>query len=247
MITKNEERNIAAALESVKGFADEIILVDGYSTDKTVETARSYGAKITQKTFISFKEQKGAALAAATKEWVLNLDADETLGAELKAEILQTIKDTPYNGFYLPSSNIFLGRRMKWGSLRKDYKLRLARRAAASYEGGKVHEVLSVQGVTPKLKNALNHTPYRDIRHYFEKFNNYTSLGAESMHEKGKKFNPLQMLRPFWEFPRIYIIRLGFLDGYQGFLWAAFSSFYPFVKYAKLWELNKKSIEKKSF
>jgi len=240
MITKNEEQNIAACLESVKNFAGEIIVVDGGSTDKTVEIAKSYGAKVLFKNFISFTDQKGFALSAASSGWVLNLDADEVLSEELKKEISEVIKTTKCAGFYLPSSNIFLGRKMKH-AFKEDYKLRLSRREGASYQGGFVHEVLTPPpGEIGKLKNYILHTPYRNIAHYFEKFNNYTTLGARGMHEKGKKFNPLQLFRPPLEFFKIYFLRLACLDGIQGFMWAAFSSFYPMVKYAKLWELNKK-------
>jgi len=241
MITKNEEKNIAAALESARGVADEIILVDSFSTDKTVEIAKSYGAKIIQKQFVSFTDMKGTALASATKDWALNLDADEKLSDGLKKEILETVKTTKNTGFYLPSLNTFLGREMKH-SFKQDYKLRLSKREGASYKGGLVHEVLTPPaGEIGHLKNYILHTPYRDIAHYFEKFNIYTSLGARSMAARGKKFNLLHLLaRQPLEFIKIHIFRLAILDGMQGFLWALFSSFYPVVKYAKLWEINRK-------
>ncbi|MGB2579853.1 glycosyltransferase involved in cell wall biosynthesis [Elusimicrobium simillimum] len=240
IITKNEEHNIAACLKSVEGVADEVILVDGQSTDNTVKIAESLGAKVFTRVFDSFTLQKGFALAQATKDWVLNLDADEKLSEELKKEILETVKDTDCNGFLLPSKNIFLGRKMNHSGLKGNYKLRLVRRSAnARYEGGKVHEVLTADGKTGKLKNVIDHTPYTSIYQYFDKFNKYTSLGAQTKYDQGKKFNPIQILRPPFDFFKIYIIRLGILDGFQGFLWAFFSSLYPFVKYVKLWEIRK--------
>ncbi|WP_424243921.1 hypothetical protein Dip510_001105 [Elusimicrobium posterum] len=129
---------------------------------------------------------------------------------------------------------------MKHSGLKDQKIFRLARREKARYEGGKVHEKLVVEGKTANLKHTFYHTPYRDIFHYLEKFNSYTTLAAQTLHEKGKKFNPLQLLRPGFDFTKIYIIRLGILDGFQGFIWAFLSSLYPVVKYLKLWDLNRK-------
>ncbi len=239
IISKNEGHIIEACLKSVHNFADEIILVDDSSTDDTIAIAQKYGAKIYQRKMESFTKQKQYALDQCTKKWALNLDCDETLTEPLKQEIIQAIKQTDKTLFYIPLNNIFLGRAMAHSGLAGQKKERLALRQKAHYAGGRVHEALKTDGPSGTLKNHFNHTPYRDITHYFTKFNNYTTLGAQSLYERGKKFNPLYLLRQPVDFIKIYIFRLACLDGAQGFLWALFSSFYPTIKYAKLWNLHR--------
>jgi len=240
LITKQEEANIKTCLESIKDIADEIIVVDSNSSDKTVEIAKSFGAQIYFKDFFSFTEQKNFALSKVTKPWALNLDADEYLTPKLAAEIKKLLTSAvKENGFYLKRSSVFLGRKMKYSGMAKELCLRLVKTSAAKYEGGRVHETLKVEGQTAALENCFMHNTYTSIKQYFDKFNNYTSLAALTMAEKGKKFNPVQLLRQPFEFIKIYFFRLGFLDGLQGFLWALFSSFYPVVKYAKLWDIKR--------
>ncbi|WP_428898293.1 Glycosyltransferase involved in cell wall bisynthesis [Parelusimicrobium proximum] len=239
MIVKNEADNIGACLESVKDVCDEIIVIDDMSADDTAKIAESYGAKIHQKKFESFTEQKGYALSMATGEWVLNLDADEQLSPALKEEIKEAVKSDKYTGYYLPLTNNFLGREMKYSGLNGETHYRLCVRKGARYEGGRVHEALVQDGEAGRLKAHIIHTPYKTIEQYFKKFNFYTSLGAQTMAERGKKFNPINLFRPPFDFLKIYVLKLGFLDGLQGFLWAYYSAQYPFVKYTKLWHLNK--------
>lgn len=238
IIAKNEEKNLPRCLSSVKDLADEIVVIDGFSDDKTAQTAESYGAKVYRQNLVSFTEQKQFALDKCSCKWVLNLDADEYLSDELKAEIPPALKSAQADGtvlFFLPFVNVFLGRRMKHSGLAGRFKERLALRSSVRYEGGRVHEYMKAEGKTARLTNPFIHTPYRDIEHYFEKFNAYTSLGAKSLYEKRKKFNFLNLVRAPFDFAKIYIFEAAFLDGMQGFLWALFSSFYPTVKYAKLW------------
>lgn len=239
MMVKNEEENLPLCLESVKGVADEIVIVDDMSTDGTLRVAEQYGAKVFQRKFDSYTLQKGYALANASGEWVLNLDADESLTSELKEEIKNTISNTQKNGFWLKINNEFLGRLMKHSGLYGQKRFRLARREGASYVGGKVHETLFVEGAVGTLQNGITHRPYKTIKQYFDKFNRYTTLAAETMYENGKKFSYFQLLRPPLDFIKIYFLRLGVLDGLQGFLWAYFSAQYPLVKYAKLWNMRR--------
>lgn len=241
IIAKNEEKNLPRCLDSVKTLADEIIVIDGFSRDNTAKIAEGYGAKVYQQNLVSFTEQKQFALDNCSCKWVLNLDADEFLSDALIAEIPPALARAHEQGvamFLLPFVNIFLGRQMKYGGLAGRFKERLALRQSARYEGGLVHERMVARGgKTERLANPFMHTPYRDIEHYFDKFNAYTTLGAKSLYEEGRKFNALNLLRAPFDFFKIYILKLGFLDGIQGFLWALFSSFYPTVKYAKLWHM----------
>ncbi len=239
IIAKNEDKNLPRCLESVKTLAGEIVVIDGFSHDDTAKIAEGYGAKVYQQNLVSFTEQKQFALDKCTCKWVLNLDADEYLSDALIAEIPPALARAQEQGitlFLLPFINIFLGRKMRHSGLANHFKERLALRQSARYEGGLVHERMVVQdGKTERLENPFMHRPYRDIEHYFDKFNAYTTLGAKSLYEEGRKFNALNLLRAPLDFFKIYILKLGFLDGLQGFLWALFSSFYPTVKYAKLW------------
>ncbi|MDD6174102.1 MAG: glycosyltransferase family 2 protein [Elusimicrobia bacterium] len=245
LITKQEGANLRTCLESVKGLADEIIILDSGSTDDTLKIAAEFNAKIGFKEFESFTEQKNAALKMCTKPWALSLDADERLTPELRQEIADLLSSKNMDdcgGYYLKRSSVFLGRRMKHSGVNNEKILRLVKTASAEYTGGRVHEVLEVKGQTGELKNIFLHNTYTSIEQYFYKFNRYTSLGAQTMAERGKKFRFINLLRPPLEFFKIYVLKLACLDGIQGFLWALFSSMYPSVKYAKLWEIyhNKK-------
>ena len=240
MITKNEERNIKKSLLSVIDLVDEMIIVDSGSDDKTVEIAKQFGAVIKERVFDSFTNQKNYALSLAANEWVLHLDADEFVSSDLKEEIKQTLENTGYDAFYLTRNNFFLGRRMKYAGLACEKRLRLAKKSLSKYTGGLIHEELVVNGQTGYMKNAFEHHPYPTLDNFFTKFDQYTTLGAMKMYERNKKFHIVHIVfRPILEFFKRYIFRLGFLDGLEGFVWAVLGTFYVFVKYIKLWQLEK--------
>lgn len=242
LITKQEEANLEKCLESVKDIADEIVVVDSGSTDKTLEIAKKYNAVIYHKDFVSFTEQKNFALSKSTKYWAFNLDADEYLTPELAKEIKETLsKEHDETGFILIRSTIFLGRHMKHSGISLEPRLRIVRPEKSRYVGGYVHEVLETDGPTATLKNIFMHNTYTGIDQYLDKFNRYTSLAALTMYENKKKFRAVNLLRQPFEFLKIYVFRLGFLDGLQGLLWALLYSFYPVIKYAKLWDLYRKN------
>lgn len=238
VITKNSEATLGTCLQSVQGLADEIIVVDSFSSDGTLKVAQKYGAKIYQREFINFQDQKQFALDKCTCKWVLNLDDDEALSPELKKEISLIIsKKVKAKLFSLTEQVTFLGRKMKYSGLTGYTKERFAYREGARYTGGPVHEKLFNDGPIKCLKNYYYHTPYTSIEQYFDKFNRYTTLGAQKLFEGGRKFNFFYLFRQPVDFIKIYIFRRAFLDGIQGFLWAWLSSTYPTVKYAKLWYL----------
>lgn len=241
IITYNEEKRIAKCIASAKGLVSEVIVVDGFSKDKTAEVAAQHGALVFQRAFDGFTNQKNYALSKVSSPWALNLDADESLSAELKDKIAQVVQDTPHDGFDIAFSNYFLGRKMYHSGLNHEYHLRLVRTRHAHYEGGLVHEGLKVDGTVGKLTQPIRHYSYDSIEAYFRKFNRYTTLAATQMHEKGHRFSLLFVLItiPF-EFFKRYVLKAGFLDGMRGFIWACFSSFYVFVKYIKLWSLEQR-------
>lgn len=241
MIVKNEEKNLAKCLNSVENLVDEIVIVDSGSTDKTIEIAKTFGAKIFKREFDSFSNQKNYALSIATNEWVLHLDADEVLSKELVEEIKFVIINTKLDGFYLIRTNFFLGKQMKYSGINKEYRLRLAKKSVSKYVGGIIHEELIVNGKVGKLKNIMIHNSYPTISSYFNKLEQYTTLGAKKLLETNKKAKVIDIVfKPPFEFIKRYILKCGFLDGIRGFIWAVLYAFYTFIKYIKLWEFCSK-------
>ena len=261
LITHNEERNLGRTLESVKplvaGGQGEIIVVDSGSTDRTVEIAESYGAKVFVEPWKGFAAQKNSALDKATGDWILSLDADEevdpTLAEEIGHYILgqgrESMRDgvpnrtisiiaTTITGLWISRKNHFLGRWIKHGGYWPDPKLRLFRRGSARFEDRLVHEDVKLNGVAGKLRGALIHHSYPTVSDYIEHMNRYSSLGAEMVVAKGPvHFTAFNVtLRPLWTFLYNYIFRLGFLDGKEGFLLHVNHSIYVAWKYAKAWE-----------
>lgn len=241
IIAKNEEAKLASCILSARGLVNEVIVVNALSKDKTVQVAQELGAIVYDREFDGFASQKNYALSKVTSEWALNLDADERLSDELKEEIRRATAQTEYNGFDIPFSNYLFGKKMRFSGLDKEHHLRLVRTRCAHYTGGLVHEGLDVQGKTGRLKGRILHYSYDSIETYFRKLNKYTSLAAEQLHSNGRRFSLLRTLFCLpWEFARRYILKLGFLDGMRGFVWAMFSSFYVFVKNMKLWAIEQK-------
>lgn len=238
VIAKNEEHNIAKCILSAKAIVREIIVVNSLSADRTVPVCRDLGATVYDRAFDGFTNQKNFALSKVTSEWALSLDADESLTPELAAEIKQAVQNKKIDGYELTRVNDFLGKRMRHSGMKAEHILRLVRTKKAKFQGGLVHEKLYVNGKTARLKNVFVHHPYDSVESYFDKFNKYTTLAAQTMFEKGKKVClPRVLLTVPFEFMRRYVFKAGFLDGIRGLIWASFSCFYVFVKYMKLWYL----------
>lgn len=248
LITLNEEANLPRTLESVQPLVrdgqGEIIVVDSGSIDRTLEIARSYGAKILTEPWKGFASQKNSAMEKAAGDWVLQLDADEVLEPELADEI-RSATNAPENlaGYWIPRKNFFLGRWIKHGGFYPDPKLRLIRRGAGKFEEYGAHPTIKVNGPTARLKHALIHNAYPTLRGYIDHMNSYSSSGAEVAIEKGNRgFNLLDIIvRPKLTFLYNYIFRLGFLDGREGFLLHLYHAVYVSWKYAKAWELARKA------
>ncbi|MEW6097302.1 MAG: glycosyltransferase family 2 protein [bacterium] len=245
IITYNEEENIKECLESVK-WADEIIVVDSFSTDKTIQLCKNYTDKIIQHQWLGYGPQRQIALELATKDWVLNIDADERVTKELKEEILSKINNNQLdaNGYYIPFKFYWAGKPLRFGKYGIEKHLRFFRNEKVTYSKHIVHEKAKVEGEIRSLKNHILHFSYKNIEDYFRKFNQYTTLSAIEKFNEGKKAYLYQFFFPPIDFCIRYFLKLGFLDGLPGFLYAWFSSFYRFVKYAKLWELWQKQGDK---
>ena len=243
VITYNEETNIGRLLESAR-LADEHIVLDCGSTDRTVGIARSCGATTFVEKWKGYSAQKNAAIDKASGDWVLSLDADETVEPELMDEIRYVLDhNPPVNGYYIPRKNYFLRRWMRHGGFYPDRKLRLFRRGQGRFGERPVHEVVRVDGPTGTLNHALVHSAYPTLEGYISQMNRYSSLGAEIVVAKGGSgFSALNIVAsPLATFVYNYFFRLGLLDGREGLLLHLYHSVYVSWKYAKAWELARAS------
>lgn len=239
IVVKNEERNLEEALRSVKGFA-EIIIIDDFSTDGTLAIARKYTNNIFQVSWQGYARQKQTGIDKASMPWVLVLDADERVAGPLADEIRTAINNSEYNAWHIPRKNFFLGKWIRRGGWWPDHTLRLFRKESANMEQREVHEKIVASGKTGYLKNPLEHYTYRKIGDYIKKMDAYSTLAAKELHDKGKSFSLQQLIiKPPFTFFRMYLLRMGFLDGFRGFVLAVLYSFYTFLKYLKLWEIQK--------
>ena len=239
IITKNEAARLGDCLASVQ-FADEIIVLDGYSTDATAEIARAHGAQVHQVAdWPGFGPQKNRALALATKPWVLSIDADERVPPELRAEIVRTLSQPSYDGYQIARLSEFCGKKIRHSGWWPDYVLRLFRRELGAFDNVQVHEQVLVRGRVGKLKSWFLHFPFDDLAALITKTNRYSSDAAQMMALKGRRVGVFGLLtHSVWTFIRIYLLRRGFLDGRHGFVLAATAASGSFLRYAKLMFLN---------
>ena len=250
LITYNEESKIEETLKSVSQFADEIVIVDSYSEDKTCIIAKKYKAKIYNKKFEKgFGPQKRFAISKANFDWVFCLDADEIPNQKLINEILKLkkiLKDKPNSNdviaYSIKRKLVFIGKTLNFAGESRVKLYRFFNRNFANYNNASVHEKVEVNGKKNNLKGFLLHKSYDSLKSYFEKYNSFTEKAAFELLKKNKskpsKF--LILIRLPLTFIKIYFLKLGFLDGYYGFLWAFFSSTAPLVKYTKYLNLLEK-------
>jgi glycosyltransferase involved in cell wall biosynthesis len=244
MIAMNEEANLPRTLESVR-WADEIILVDSGSQDRTIEIARSFGAKTSYHKFEGHGEQKNIALQLCTSEWILLLDADEVLTPELQAEILALLSDEPeYDAYWIPRLNFYFGRWIRHGGFYPDHKLRLFRRGKARLsEAAGPHSTPQFKGPKGTLKHDMLHYAYPTVSIYLEHMSRYSSEIAQLLSKSGRTSRSLPafvwncVLNPAATFAYNYFFRLGFLDGREGLLLHWNHSVYVHWKFAKAWAM----------
>ncbi|MFI5253658.1 MAG: glycosyltransferase family 2 protein [Bacteroidota bacterium] len=242
LITHNEERNITECLQSV-AWADDIVVVDAKSEDRTIEYAKKYTTKIFITDWLGYAAAKNFALSKATNCWVLWIDADERIPEDLASEIQTIISAQSVNhaGYEVGRRAYFLGRWIKHCGWYPGYVVRLFMKDCSQFNDALVHEKLDVKGSIGRLRGDIIHYTDDNLFHYFSKFNHYTSLAAEDLHKNGRRYSLADLLiHPPFLFFKMYILRIGFLDGIQGFILSVLSSAYVFTKYAKLWELQRK-------
>ncbi|MDH3251370.1 MAG: glycosyltransferase family 2 protein [Ignavibacteria bacterium] len=241
ILTRNEEHNIVACLNSVQ-WAEERIVVDSGSTDRTVELATPLATRVLAIPWRGFGKTKNEALIHTHCEWVLWLDADERVSEALGDEIRRTIglRTGTHSAYDVARRAFFLGKWIRHCGWYPSRVTRLFRQSAGAFSESAVHEYLIIDGTIGHLGNDLYHYTDPDLHHYFAKFNRYTSLAAEELHATGRKAGLADLLfRPGFMFIKMFVMRRGFLDGIHGFILSVVSSAYVFTKYAKLWERTK--------
>ncbi|MFA5975860.1 MAG: glycosyltransferase family 2 protein [Elusimicrobiota bacterium] len=263
IITRNEARDLPVCLESLRALADEIVVVDDHSQDATLEIARRYGARTLTRALKGFADQKQFALEQTTGEWVLSIDADERVTPELAKEILQIVipggrrpgihqsgttgldsppvaagKDDNIAGYEIRRRFYFLGHLLQHGGLGRDWVLRLFRRTSGRFSDARVHEHIDVNGPVGRLVSPMEHFSYATLAEYVEKSNQYTSLAAQDLRQRGRHFTGIDCLRPVWELLSRVVFKGAWLDGRPGLLYASLSAHTAWLRSLKLWELK---------
>lgn len=237
--TGNEEDNIEGVLESVS-FADEIMVVDSFSTDRTVELAGKYTDRILRHEYVNSAAQKNWAIPQASHEWILLVDADERVTPELKEEIRSLLSGTPHKAAYwIYRKNYFMGRRVRFSGWQGDKVIRLFQRDRCRYEEKKVHAEIITEDPVGELKNKLIHNTYKGVSYLVNKTDRYTTWGALDRAPKYRNAGfYLLFFRPAFQFFRNYILKLGILDGKVGFVLCAHSAWSTFLRSVKIWRLK---------
>jgi glycosyltransferase involved in cell wall biosynthesis len=240
VVCHNEEERIEDCLKSLS-WCDEIVVVDSYSTDRTPQICRRYTERFIQRAWAGYRDQKAYAHSQATRDWVLLVDSDERVTAELRREIASALAEQNplYAGYAIPRLVYYLDRWWWRGGWYPDYDVRLFRRDRASWGGSDPHEKIIVDGRVRRLRHPLHHFSYRNIEDHFQRINRFTSISSRELKKEGGRWRlHTALLRPAARFFYSYFIKRGFMEGFAGFYVALSAAVYVFLKYAKLWELE---------
>jgi glycosyltransferase involved in cell wall biosynthesis len=240
IIAHNEEGNLPRCLASLEGLAEEIVVVDCGSTDRTVEIAKAAGARVQHQDWLGHRDQKNVALSFCTRPWVLAMDCDEEISPALRRSItafFQNGGSDQNDGAWMARKVFFLGRWITHGDWYPDRKLRLFRREKARWGGSPEHDKIEMNGPTITLDGDLLHYSFKDIRHYISKINVYSDAFLERQRADGAPWSLWNnVMRPPWRFFRAYVLRRGFLDGFPGLWIAVATAFFAFVRYSRRYE-----------
>ena len=249
IITYNEEANIRECIESVNSLADEIVVLDSNSTDKTLEIAKTFEkVKIYSQKFKGHIEQKNDAILLCQGEWILSLDADERATPELLKNIESTLNNpNDLNGYKVSRLTFHMGRYIRHSGWYPLYRYRFFRKGFAKWTGENPHDYIEINGKGDKLKGDIIHYSFKDLSHQVDTINKFSSIVAFTRSKKGISFSVFRSLvKPLSKFLEIYIFKLGFLDGYPGFVIAISSAYSTFLKTAKMYEMEKEFIKRPS-
>ena len=247
VIAYNDEPNMRACLESV-AWADELIVVDSYSTDATEKISREFTEKVFQHEFHGFGRLRNEAVAHATHDWIFSLDTDERATPELRRELYRTMERSEAAAYFVPRKNYFLGRWIRHCGWYPDYRQpQLFQKDRLRYRDELVHESFDVDGSVGYLKEPALQYPFRNVDHYLAKMDRYSDLMARRMVEQGQRVHPHQMVtHPVFTFVKMYVLRTGFLDRMPGLILSGLYAYYTFIKYAKFWELSRTASQRPS-
>lgn len=239
IITRDEERDLPRAIRSA-GWADEVVVVDSGSADGTVAAARELGARVLERAWTGFVDQKNFGAGQALHDWIFSLDADEACSPELAGEIAGWREaDRPERGFRIPRLAFFAGRWIRHTDWYPDHQLRLYHRASGRWGPRRVHESVGVDGPVGAFAHPIRHYPYADMGEYVRKLGAYADLAARDLWERGRRVSAFQVAaRPVAAFVKSYVLKRGFLDGGPGLLVAGMSAVSTFCRYARLYELG---------
>jgi glycosyltransferase involved in cell wall biosynthesis len=244
LITKNESGDIEACLDSCKGYADEVVVVDDESTDDTAVICRRRGAKVFSRKLDGFGSQKQFALEQCTGDWLLSLDADERVTPELAREIREVIEGpSGAHGYKIPRHLYFLGHRLRFGGVGRDWVLRLFKKGTGRYRPVRVHERIEVDGFVGRLRSPLHHFSYANLDEYRQKRDRYTTLAAQDLFAGGRRGSWRDRLRPAWELFARVVLKGAWLDGRPGLIYAWLSAQSTSIRSKKLLQLEKKMNE----
>ncbi len=242
IVAYNEEGNLHRCLSSCSDLASEIVLVDAHSTDKTIQVAESFGAKVTRQQWLGHRDQKNIALQLCTQPWVLALDCDEALSSKLRQSILAFFAGPDsrrYSGAEMARKVYFMGRWITHGDWYPDRKIRLFLREKARWGGSPEHDRIILQGACKRLRGDLLHYSFKNSDHLISKMMHYSDVFLKRQQDNRATWSLVSNLgRPIWRFFRAYVFRLGFLDGFPGLWVAVATSFSAFVRYSRLYEEN---------
>lgn len=246
IIAKDEQLDLVFCLQSLKDariFDEIVVLVDDATTDHTESIARKHGCKVARRKFDDYAGQRQAALALCSKDWVLWIDADESLSRSSASAIRAELQHPRHDAYTLRFSLRFLGKTLRWGGLGHETHVRLFRREAAKFVGGALHEGLEISGSTGgPLEGEIEHRSYRDLAEYLQKLDRYTTLAAQKKYDAGQRFHWWHHLVLPWELTKRLLLRGAVLDGYAGVSYGCLSAFHHWLKYAKLREMEKRRL-----
>lgn len=247
VITRDEEAQIGACLESID-WADEIVIIDTGSADRTLEVCRKYTPCVETHPWEGYAVAKNTAIERATGDWILSLDADERVSAELREEI-DALRRQPQallaDGYAIPRRNYLWGRWLRYGGLYPDYQIRLFKRGRGRFKARRVHESVQIDGRVQRLRQPLEHYSYQRLGDVIQRLDRYTDLAALDLREQGQPFRVTALAtRPLGRFLRNYVLKQGFRDGIPGLIMAVSYAYSVFSREAKLWELTRRAAPK---